>query len=131
MFSDREEQAPLSISSVEDYPSIRIVRLRGPIDQNTVTELERFRKWVAKHQGFRHKHILLDFRDVSHIDTSAVAEIIQAVSELKSAHFKLGAIHLSERVIGMFQVLKVEKMIVLYKNESEALEDMTKGIKGV
>lgn len=126
MFSDKDETAPLSISGVEDYPSLRIVRLRGSITQQTVSELERFRKWVAKRPGFHHKHVLLDFKNVTRVDTAAVAEIIQEVSELKPGNFRLGAIHLSETVRGMFQVLKVEKLIAVYDNESEALEDMTR-----
>ena len=126
MFSDRDDAPPFSISAVEDYPSIRIVRLRGAIDRQTVSELERFRKWVAKHKGFRHKHVLLDFRDVIRVDTAAVAEIIQEVSELKSAHFKLGAIHLNDAVRSQLQVLKVEKLISVYENESRALEEMTR-----
>ena len=122
MFSDGGDTAPISISSVEDYPSIRIVRLRGPIDRTTVTELERFRKWVAKHPGFKHKHVILDFKSVTHMDTSAVAEMLQAVSELKSAHFRLGAIHLSETFSGMLEVLKVDKWITIFKDQSEAVE---------
>ena len=126
MFSEPRGEAPLSIEAVEDYPSIRIVRLRGAIDQKTVSELERFRKWVAKHRGFKHKHVLLDFKNVSHIDTAAVAEIIQEVSELKPGHFRLGAIHLNDTVKSTLQVLRVEKLVSVYDNESEAFEDLTR-----
>ena len=126
MFSDKDETPPLSISGVEDYPTMRIVRLRGPIDQTSVSELERFRRWVANHRGFKHKHILLDFRHVTHTDTAAVAQIVRAVSELKTAHFRLGAIHLSEEVRSMFQVLKVEKWIEVFDNESDALAEFTR-----
>ncbi len=124
MFSDKE--APLSISGIEDYPSLRIVRLRGSITQQTVAELEKFRKWVAKRPGFHQKHVLLDFREVTRVDTAAVAEIIQEVSILKSGNFRLGAINLSNAVRSMFQVLKVETLIAIYKNESEALKEMVK-----
>jgi len=123
VFASNDETAPFSIAALEDYPTIRIVRLRGSIDQKTVTDLEHFRKWVEKHRGFKHKHVLLDFKNVTHIDTSAVAEIIQTVSELKTAHFRLGAINLNETVRSMFQVLKVEKLVAIYDNESEAVED--------
>ena len=126
MFFGKDDTLPLSISAVEDYPTIRIVRLRGPIDQSTVSELERFRKWVEHHRGFKQKHILLDFKNVTHTDTAAVAEIIQTVSELKTAHFRLGAIHLNDGLRGMFQVLKVEKWIEVFDNESEALEAFTR-----
>lgn len=129
MFFDKDGSPPLSIAAVEDYPSIRIVRLRGSIDQSTVAEIERFRKWVAKHKGFKHKHVLLDFRSVTHVDTSAVAEILQEVAELKTAHFRLGAINLNEDVKSMFQVLKAEKLVVVFKNESEAVEDFKKGAR--
>ena len=98
VFASNDETAPFSIASLEDYPTIRIVRLRGAIDQKTVADLEHFRKWVEKHRSFKHKHVLLDFKSVTHIDTSAVAEIIQTVSELKTAHFRLGAINLNETV---------------------------------
>ena len=127
MFLDKEGAAPFSIAALEDYPTIRIVRLRGPIDQTTVSELERFRKWVGRHRGFKLKNVLLDFRSVTSVDTSAIAEIIQHVSELKSAHFRLGAINLKEEVRSMFQVLKVEKLVVFYNNESEAVEDFKQG----
>lgn len=127
MFSNKDEFAPLSIEALEDYPTIRIVRLRGSIDQKTVSDLEHFRKWVEKHKGFKHKHVLLDFKHVSHIDTSAVAQIIQTVSELKTAHFRLGAINLNDTVRSMFQVLKVEKLITFYDNESEAVDDFKRG----
>ena len=126
MFGGKDGEAPFSIEALEDYPSIRIVRLRGAIDQKTVIELERFRKWVEKHKGFKHKHIILDFKHVTQIDTSAVAEIIQTVSDLKSLHFRLGAIHLNAKVSSMFQVLKVEKLVTIYNNESEAVEDFKK-----
>jgi anti-anti-sigma factor len=126
LFSGKDETAPQSIAGIEDYPSIRIVRLRGKIDQQTVAELARFRKWVGKHKGFQHKHVLIDFKDVSHVDTAAVAEIIQEVSELKTEHLRLGAVHLNNVVRAMFQVLKVEKLISIYENESAALEDMTR-----
>jgi anti-anti-sigma factor len=122
MFIGKDETVPFSISAVEDYPTMRIVRLRGSLDQTTVSELERFRKWVANHRGFKHKNVLLDFKNVTHADTAAVAEVVQAVAELKTAHFRLGAIHLSEEVRGMFQVLQVEKWIDVYDNESKALE---------
>jgi anti-anti-sigma regulatory factor len=125
MFSDNDGAAPKSIVALEDYPSIRIVRLRGPINQDAVSEIEKFRKWVAQHKSFKHKHVLLDFRLVTRVDTAAVAEIIQEVSSLKSKQYKLGAINLPDSVRGLFQVLKVESLIAVYENESKALEDMT------
>lgn len=122
MFPGKDETPPHCIAGVEDYPTLRIVRLRGPIDQSTVAELERFRKWVGNHRGFKQKNVLLDFKQVTRTDTAAVAEILRAVSELKSSNFRLGAIHLSSEVRSMFQVLKVEKWIEAFANESEALE---------
>ena len=126
MFFDNEGTAPDSIAGLEDYPSIRIVRLRGPIDRSTVADIERFRKWVAKHKGFKLKHVLLDFKLVTQVDTSAVAEILQEVSELKTGNFRLGAVHLSETVRSLFDVLRVSDIIRVYPNESEAVDDLTR-----
>ncbi len=125
MFFEFDGSAPASIHSVEDYPSLRVVRLRGPIDRTTVAELEKFRKWVAKHKGFKLKHILLDFKQVTRMDTSAVAEIIQAVSELRAMNFRLGAINLDAQFESLLQVLKVDQWVTFYKNESDALHNLT------
>ena len=129
MFADKGEAAPFSISAIEDYPSIRIVRLRGAIESKAVAELERFRKWIANHSGFKHKHVLLDFKHVTHLDTSAVAQIIQHVTELKGAKYRLGAIHLNDQCKSMFQILKVDKLVTLYENESAAIEDIIQQTK--
>ena len=125
MFFEFDGSAPASIAAVEDYPSLRIVRLRGPIDSSTVADLEKFRKWVAGHKGFKPKHILLDFKLVTRMDTSAVAQIIQTVGELRQKNFRLGAFHLVDEFSSLLQVLKVDKWITFYDNESEALRDLT------
>ena len=126
MFTDQEGVAPLSVASLEDYPTIRIVRLRGPIDLTTVTELDRFRKWLTKHKGFKYKHLLLDFKQVTKTDSSAVAGLMQAIAELKSSKHHLGAINFSENFRSMLQILKVDKWITFYANESDAVEDLAR-----
>ena len=122
MFQD----APLSIAAVEDYPTLRIIRLRGPIDQTTVSDLEIFRKWVAKHRGFTHKHILLDFKQVTRVDTAAVAQIMQAVAELRSKQYRVGVIHLNKMYRDLLRMLRVDEWLVFYTNESDALNDLKK-----
>jgi anti-anti-sigma regulatory factor len=126
MFAEQEGVAPLSIFSLEDYPSIRIVRLRGPIDQTTVTELEHFRKWLAGHKGFQHKHLVLDFKQVTRTDTSAVASLMQAIGDLKSANYRLGIIYLDENFRNMLHILKVDQWVTFYANESEAVKDLAR-----
>lgn len=125
MFFEFDGSAPASIAAVEDYPSLRIVRLRGPIDSTTVAHIERFRKWVSGHKGYKLKHVLLDFKHVTRMDTSAVAQIIQTVGELRQKNFRLGAFHLNEEFSSLLQVLKVDKWITFYENESQAMHDLT------
>ena len=130
MFSEDTGAAPLSIASLEDYPTIRIVRLRGPIDNTTVADIERFRKWLTSHKGFTHKHLLLDFKQVTHTDTAAVAGMMQAIKDLKSTDHHFGAINFDENFRGMLQILKVDQWITFYANESEAVEDFKRSAPG-
>jgi anti-anti-sigma factor len=126
VFAEQGGVAPLSVASVEDYPTIRIVRLRGPIDLTTVSELDHFRQWLRSHKGFQFKHLLLDFKQVTHTDSAAVAGLMQAIAELKSSKHHLGAVNFSESFRSMLQILKVDRLISFYANESEAVEDLTR-----
>lgn len=116
-----------AIKSIDELEVVRIVRLQGPVDVTTLHEIERLRERLRNHDSFEFKHVLLDFADVTHTDSSTVAEIIELISEIKKTHHKLGVLNIDSQFRSIFEISRVDKLIHLYKSEKEAIRDMEFG----
>ncbi len=125
-FRKKKEQSFTAIRALEERENIRIIRLQGNIDMTTMAQIRLFREKLTQNEGFHSKHVLLDFKKVSHTDTAAVAGIIQALSELQETNHRLGAVNAPKAFSGIIQILKVDNIIKLYASEAEAVKDLTR-----
>ena len=112
------------LKSLDEHSNIRIVRLKGPINMNTLPEIQAFREKLRAQPEFRSKHVLVDFQEVTHVDTSAVAGMILVMAEMKATHHHLGIIHADQSLIERIKLLKLQKIISLYSTETEALQTL-------
>lgn len=120
----REDAQYFFISSIKEREGLRIIRLKGDIDMATIPEAFKFMKKMQSHPDFRYKSILVDFKNVTNLDTAAIAVLIAAISELKKTHHKLGVINLKERFRDEIQIHKVDKLFAEYPTESDAVKDL-------
>ncbi len=120
--SQKEEKQHSFLKSLDEHQNIRIVRLKGPIDVSTIPEIQVFRKELRAQTGFQSKHVLVDFKEVTHVDTSSVAGIILVMSEMKATQHRLGVIHAEQTLIERIKLLKLQEIISLYSTEPEALQ---------
>lgn len=120
----KDDNSPFFISSIEEKGRVRILRLKGDIGMSAAPEMMKFKKKVESRPDFQYKNILVDFKNVTHIDTAAIAELIAAISELKKTHHKLGVVNLSEGFRSELQILKVDKLVVEYPTESDAIKEL-------
>lgn len=126
IFSSKEFSQPSSILAIEDHADFRIARLQGPIDINSVGAIQEFQEKTRMQKGFIPKHLLLDFKDVTHIDSATIAEVIKITSELKESHHKMGIINLDQKFRNMLEVLKMGEAVTVYPNEEAAIKDFTR-----
>lgn len=125
LFGSKKVAEPMGFcGNVEEYPDLRIFRLKGSIDMSVVPECAKYKKHVQSQPGFEYKSELLDFKSVTFIDSSAIAELVQLVSELKKEHLKLGVINLKDNLRSVLEILKVDQIISEYPSESEAIADL-------
>ncbi len=118
----KDDDSPFFISSIEEKGKVRILRLKGDIGMSAAPEIMKFKKKIQNRPDFEYKNILVDFKNVTHIDTAAIAEIIAVISELKKSHHKLGVINLNEGFRSELQILKVDKLVVEYPTELDAIK---------
>lgn len=127
-FRNKHKSVGTVIKSIDELEAVRIVRLTGAVDATTLHEIEQLRERLANHESFEFKHVLLDFADVTHTDSSTVAEIIELISNIKKTHHKLGVMSVDGNFRSVFEIFRVDKLIHLYNTEAEAIRDLESGM---
>jgi len=97
-----------------------ILELSGEIDINTSPEVRKAFDQLIKEQR---KKILLNFADVAYIDSSGLATLVEMLQRLKRLGGTLRLTNLSEKVKGLFEITKLERLFNIFPAEAEALKD--------
>ena len=115
---------PPTFKIIEELPNIRIIRLKGVIGAQEVVEITGFISVFRAQKDFRFKNLLMDFKDVTYADSSAVARLIQTLSDYKKAHHRMAVIHIQPEVYNLLEIVKVNTLFHFYPEEVEALQDL-------
>lgn len=104
---------------------IPIIDVDGEIDHYVVPELE------SKIMAFineGHASVILDFSDVSYIDSAGIALIILSIQRSGPLGGKVGLVVTNENVIKILEIVGITKLaeaFSLYSSVDEALASMT------
>lgn len=97
-----------------------VLELSGEIDINTSPEVRKAFDQLIKDQK---KKILLNFAEVAYIDSSGLATLVEMLQRLKRIGGVLRLCNLSEKVKGLFEITKLEKLFSIFSSEEEAIRD--------
>ena len=105
--------------SQTDQDGVSVLVIEGEIDLYASPQLrEKFDEMVEG--GV--KAIVVNLEKVSYIDSSGLATFIEAYQKLTAKEGKLILCHLTETVRSVFEIARLEDVLTLAGNESEALE---------
>jgi anti-anti-sigma factor len=124
IFSKNKNHLPTWLKKVEELKKIRIVRMKGVLNAFAVTLIEKLDARARKQKGYEFKHVLLDFEDVTSMDSSAVAGLLKALAEYKKTHQKLAIVNLKEAPRHMLRLAKVSHLFPSYATEAQAVKDL-------
>jgi anti-anti-sigma factor len=107
------DKLPPMVKAIEKYENLYVIKLTGAIDFNTMPPIE---SAIREHQMQRYsdKDVVLDFKEVTHIDTSTLAVLIYIINRLKQTHQKLCLINCSETVKEYVKIGKLEPLICIH-----------------
>ena len=97
------------IASVDERPSVRVIRLKGAIVKDTIPQMEKLREQLCRQKDFERKNIILDAADVTDFDSATVAALLLWMKEMKEESHRLAFINVSEKMKGMAEVFQVEE----------------------
>jgi anti-anti-sigma factor len=123
-FKKSKSQAPACVESVDDYPHLKIVKLKGQLDISTIQDVQSFLQYTKKKENRINKSVLLDLKNVSEVDSAAVAGFVKVLSKLKEKNFKLGLMNIPENLKSMLQILKLENVFAVFESERKAFSEI-------
>lgn len=110
----KAEKFPPMVKGIEEHENFSVVKLAGGFDFETMPSIE---KVIREHKGHGHfnKDIVMDFKEVAHIDTSTLAVLIYIMNTLKQVHRKLCLINCNKLVRDYIKINRLQSVIHVYK----------------
>lgn len=124
IFKDKEGELLPCVKEVKRIGQITIMRLQGSIDSATIPHLSE--NISDDMRRYLDRDIILDFKDVSYVDTATLAYIIFLLDKLQKQRRKLGIINTTPLLESHFEIEKVGALVRVYKDEEEALKELSK-----
>jgi anti-sigma B factor antagonist len=99
---------------------VAILELSGEIDISTSPEVRKAFDRLIKDEE---RKVLLNFDQVGYVDSSGLATMVEMLQRLKRYGGLLRLSNLSEKVKGLFEITKLDRLFSIFSVEEEALSD--------
>ncbi|MDD5422203.1 MAG: STAS domain-containing protein [Candidatus Omnitrophota bacterium] len=111
----KAEKFPPMVKGIEKYENFSVVKLAGAFDFDTMPSIERV---IREHKGHGHidQDVVLDFKEVTHIDTSTLAVLIYIMNTLKQGQRKLCLINCGKLVKDYIKINRLQSVIHVYRS---------------
>ncbi|MCM8787903.1 MAG: STAS domain-containing protein [Candidatus Omnitrophica bacterium] len=104
----------------EKINDIVVCILEGEININTSPDLRKvFEKLIKNNE----KKIAIDFSNITYIDSSGLATLIEMLQRLRKIGGKLRLANMSENIRNVFEITKLTKLFEIFDTTEAALKD--------
>ncbi len=117
---------PSFIERIDDFPHLKIVYLKGTLDNAASVEMDRFFQKARTSPAGLDKNIILDFRKVPHVESGAIAQLIKAMTVLKKKGHHFGLLNVSDKMRDTLEILKLDRTFRIFNSKSETLKEVMK-----
>jgi anti-anti-sigma factor len=124
----RQESLPF-LKEIETLKNLRIIRLQGAVDMTTLPNIERIKTRAKAQRGLMEKNILLDLRHVTHVDSSTIASLLVALSEIKKEKHTLALVNIPPTLKNILDIGEYRKLVPVYANEARARSALNRSSK--
>ena len=109
----------MDVKSLEKE-GVTVFMVTGEINISTSPELKKqYEKQPAK-------KLVVDLANVSYIDSSGLATLVEMLKKTKGQGGSLGLAGMSDKVKSLFEITKLDKLFAIYPNQQEAVNTVKK-----
>jgi anti-sigma B factor antagonist len=103
---------------IDERNGILVFSMSGDIDINTSPDVKRsFDKAVKE----KRDKVVINLKDVSYVDSSGLATLVEILKNLRAYGGKLKLAALSDKVRGLFEITKLDKLFDISADENSAV----------
>ena len=106
----------ISIDKTKNYS---IIKIKGDVDLYSSPQL---RKQILALANKKNGKILIDFLEVTYMDSSGVATLVEALQMINRNGGKLRLFNLRQPIKDVFELSRLDRVFEICENESQALE---------
>ncbi len=104
--------------NIEDKNGVTVCSMVGDIDINTSPDVKKSFDQIIKDKKDK---VVIDLKDVGYVDSSGLATLVEILKNLRAYGGKLKIADLSDKVRGLFEITKLDKLFDIVADEQEAL----------
>jgi anti-sigma B factor antagonist len=108
----------LTVSAHPGREDTIVVRVSGEIDSTTA---ERFREQLVGYIGETTRHLVVDFGDVTYINSSGLGALVAAYKRVRSSDGSLKLCRVRGTIAAVMGLIRLDKMVEIYDTEEQAL----------
>jgi anti-sigma B factor antagonist len=102
----------------EEQNGIKIFKLYGDIDISTSPDVKKsFDKALSRDNN----KVIINLENVGYVDSSGLATLVEIYKSLRVHTGKLKLTNLSDKVKGLFEITKLDKLFDIVPSEEEAI----------
>jgi len=103
---------------LEDKNEIAVCYIEGEIDINSAPMVKKnFDKIVSS----KKPKLLINFQDVSYIDSSGLATLVELLKNIRGYGGMMKLSNLSQKIKSLFEITKLDKLFEILTDEEEAV----------
>ena len=104
--------------NMEQKNGVSVVRIEGDIDINTSPDVRKyFDKLVTEKKG----NFVINLENVPYVDSSGLATLVEILKRVRATSGTLKLTNLSGKVLGLFEITKLNKLFTIAADEDEAI----------
>ena len=114
---------PAYLDTIENKGGVFMVRLKGAMDMNVLASNRDKMTAVIEAMNLYTQDIVVDFKKVTHTDSSTVAALMGRFLDIEKFQRQIGLFNIPEEFRKLIEVLKVEHNFLIFDSEATALNN--------
>ena len=103
---------------MEDKSGVTICRIKNDVDISSSPDVRVYFERLTREKK---EKILVDLESVDYVDSSGLATLVEILKNMRTYGGKLKIINLSDKVRGLFEITKLDKLFDIVASETDAL----------
>ncbi len=102
----------------ENRGDVSVCYIEGEVDINTAPSIKKTFDKITREKSSK---VAINFKDVSYVDSSGLATLVEILKNMRTYGGKLKLTNLSPKIKSLFEITKLDKLFDIVSQEEDAI----------